>query len=129
MILTIILAITLFFLGRQVYWIVSEDGNIVVYVHNSSDMEEVTMEIIIDGKQLYKDSYSSEYLAYSKYSIWESLGKHSIEVKVQNENISQNRDFYILGAKWVNVEFMNKELNSTDYQLQVSIESSPLVIE
>lgn len=130
LIISAILIIVIFFLARQGYWLVANEGNVIVYVTNSSYQDEVQIEVSIDdGKLSFTDSHTNQNLSYKRYSVFESFGNHSIEVKVPEKNISYKQDFFLLGVKWINVEFTNKESDETDYELQLSVESSPIVIE
>ena len=124
-IIYILLAVIILVVGRQLHWLIKESGNVIVYVTNSSHQDEVEIEVNIDGKKFDVDTYTNQYLWYKKFSKFESLGNHTIEVKVKEKDISQTKEFFVLGAKWINIEFFNEVVDDS-YGLQISVESSPV---
>lgn len=124
----ILLLVILFIVGRQIYWLIEEKGNVIIYITNSSFQDEVEMEVKIDENICDIDSYTNKYLWYKKISTFETLGNHTVEVKVKDKDISQKMEFFVLGAKFINVELVNQVVDDT-YELQISVHSSPVVIE
>ena len=122
------MVVILFVVGRQVYWLIKESGNVIVYVTNSSNQDEVEIEVSIDGKSSNVETYTNQYLWYTKFSKFETFGNHTIEVKVKEKDISQTKEFFVLGAKWINVEFFSQDVDDS-CGLQISVGSSPVVIE
>lgn len=120
----------LLFLGRQAYWLVNEGGNVIIYACNSSNLDDVMIDVVIDGKTVLTNSHSNKKLFdYKRQAIFKSFGKHEVKVVVQDKGISSSEQFSVVGIKWINVEFVNSEENLDNYEIQLSIESSPIVLE
>ncbi|MEQ9309262.1 MAG: hypothetical protein RLN90_07385 [Balneolaceae bacterium] len=125
-----VLLVVLIFVGRQVYWMTSEGGNLNVYACNSSDLEEVTLEVFIDGESVFIEDHTNEkFLDYKGLALYRSMGTHEVKVVAVGKEISKTSKFNLRTVKWINIEFANDENDPSQYDLQMSVESSPIVIE
>lgn len=123
-------AFVLLYFGSQIYWLIDEGGNVIIYATNTSNLEDVTIDVMINGETVFTSTHNNEKLFdYKRLAIFSSFGKHEITAVVQNKGISRSKTFVVPGVKWINVEFVNDEQNPNEYEILLSVESSPIVIE
>ena len=125
-----VLLVVLIFGGRQVNWMISRGGNLNIYACNSSDVEIVTMEVFVDGESVFIQDHSNQKsLDYKGLALYKTTGTYEIKVVAAKHDISTTAKFNLRTVKWINIEFANDENDPNKYDLQLSVESSPIVIE
>ena len=126
----VIIVIVLVYLGKQTYWLVNEGGNVIIYVCNSSNLDNVIIDIVIDDETVLTNSHSNKKLFdYKRVAIFKSFGKHEIKAVVQNKGIRTSEEFSVIGIKWLSVEFVNDEENPSEFEIQLIVESVPIDFE
>lgn len=129
-----VFALLLIYVCTQGYWVARENGNVVVYSVNSSNLEEIRMGILIDGDTILLGTQKNQYLNdIKRTSMFKMLGRHELEVIVWGgAKVQTKESFIVLGVRWINVEFID-ELDGTNginhYKILVSTDSKPIVFE
>lgn len=116
--------------ARQTYWVVSRGGNLNLYAYNSSDVEIVTLEVFVNGESVnIQDHSNKKTLDHKGLSLYKTSGTHEVKVVSTKHNISKTAKINLRTAKWINIEFANSENDPNNYDLQLTVESSPIVAE
>lgn len=102
--------VILFFIGAflilfffQFYWIISNDGNLIIFVSNES-MENVEIEVYLDGKKIIEDYFIPSAHDYAKYNIKTNLTNHTLTLKTNNGCI-ENHKINSLLATWITINY------------------------
>ena len=116
--------------ARQTYWMVSRGGNLNLYAYNSSDVEVVTLEVFVNGESVnIQDHPNKKRLAHKGLALYKTSGTHEVKVVSKQHNIAKTATINLSTAKWVDIEFVNSEGDPNNYDLQLTVESSPIVAE
>ncbi len=90
----------------QVSWVVTERGNLNIYIQNqTTTIQEVDMIILLDGKEVFNKSLSpSTRLVPVKISFMEIIGFHKITISSSKSNINRTLMFNLFFVRWIIVE-------------------------
>jgi len=125
--LSVLLSLIIF-CYRQTSLMISRGGNLSIYACNSSDLENVTIEVFINGESVFIEDHSNEKNPdYKGFSLYESTGRYEVKVVAAKQGIAKTTMVDLISVKWINIEFVNDENDSNKYDLQLSVESSPMV--
>ena len=124
------LLVILIFGCRQAHWMISRGGNLNIHASNSSDEKMVTMEVFVNGESVYiQDHSNKKILDYKGLALYKTTGIYEIKVVAAKYDLSRTTRINLETVKWLNIEFVNDENDPEKYDLQLSLESSPVVVE
>ena len=118
------------FIIREAYMIISHDGNLSLLVRNQSNIEEVDIKVYIDNEIVFFEDVGNEFiLDYTGKSLLKSPGRYKVRIEASDRKIQYEDTFYIVGSKWLDIQFLNKERDGFEYIIKLSVSSFPFVIE
>ena len=121
-----VLLSVLIFASRQGYLMAKRGGNLNLYAYNSSDVENVTLEIFVDGELVNSQDHSNRMMLDNKgLALFRSTDTYDVKVVAPKYDISETVKIQLLTIKYMNIEFANDETDPNKYVLHMSVESSP----
>ncbi len=110
----ILVFIILFPIIWYTFQVKKEDGNLIFHVYNSSGLEYVRMEVIVDEHVIIDDTIKDNFIIFNKYSFHIPWGKHEIvcnTYSVDNNSLllSDTINMRII-IKWISLEFRTENV-------------------
>ncbi len=126
--ITIIITLLFTPVGIELYFYFRYDGNLIIHMCNDSDIENVNIELYLDGKKLTNENFSNKtFHEYKKYSFNIPFGKHTLTVK--NENIIKEYKFNSFLVKWIVIDFGNEFISGKNkYIFTIISDILPILI-
>jgi hypothetical protein len=122
----------LIFIGLQFNLFRKYDGNLIVNISNQSKIDSVNIDLYIDGEKQITGLFENEpFHNYKEYIFKTQLGRHTVLIKNENNNLSKEIKINTILVTWLIVDFyenddITKDKNFTFYTEK---QRKPLIIE
>lgn len=129
-ILIVVLSLILISAGIQLYRYYKYDGNVLIYICNDSNLENIDVAVYLDGVKQVSDSFSNKvFHGYRLYPVKTTIGQHTLEVKSEKHGIAERVTFRVFTIRGIIIEVaekLNSSENLSEYEFLIALQHRPL---
>jgi len=120
----VFLSFLLIIIGVEGFWYFKYQGNLILWISNSSiKIENIEIEIIIDKgeKEIYTLN-NQVFHGYQSVPIKKAIGKHQIKVKTINGDANREIELLLIPVRWVKIEIVDSiPYSISDNKMEINV--------